>query len=415
MKKVLATFIIGIIACCGVISLTACDNDGGDNASATADDSSATVTATATASATASDTVTSRTENIEDFTYTQHWDGTYTITGVKDQSVTEVVIPNTVTEIDQRAFYHCSGLTSIVIPDSVLRIGQNAFASCSALTSVTLGRGITHVETSAFTFCDALAQVNYGGNVEDWCKIVFDNEYANPLMNTANINFNGESIENVVIPASVEGISNFAFVRCNTFTSVTISNGVETIGEQAFAGCARVENISIPESVNSIGASAFSNCVSLNSITVSSDNGEYCSVNGNLYSKDVKTLLQYAIGKADTAFVVPNDVTIIEQGALLNATKLTSITLSDALVKIGQGAFVNCIGLTSITIPGNVTEIGMMAFYPNTSLTSVVFENSTGWQARIYGGGYTAIDVSDSAQNAVNLTGDYILAELKRT
>lgn len=48
------------------------------------------------------------------------------------------VIPNTVTTIDNYAFYSCSGLTSVDIPSTVTRIGTNSFFNCSGLTSVTV-------------------------------------------------------------------------------------------------------------------------------------------------------------------------------------------------------------------------------------------------------------------------------------
>lgn len=47
------------------------------------------------------------------------------------------VIPNSVTDIVQNAFYGCTGLTSVTIPNSVKSIGFSAFYNCSGLTSIT--------------------------------------------------------------------------------------------------------------------------------------------------------------------------------------------------------------------------------------------------------------------------------------
>ncbi|MBQ2045835.1 MAG: leucine-rich repeat domain-containing protein, partial [Muribaculaceae bacterium] len=52
--------------------------------------------------------------------------------------ITDLVIPNDVTEIKNYAFYNCSGLTSITIPNSVISIGNYAFYNCSGLTSITI-------------------------------------------------------------------------------------------------------------------------------------------------------------------------------------------------------------------------------------------------------------------------------------
>lgn len=48
----------------------------------------------------------------------------------------DVVIPDSVTSIGDRAFYDCHRLTSISIPDSVTSIGDNAFSECESLTSI---------------------------------------------------------------------------------------------------------------------------------------------------------------------------------------------------------------------------------------------------------------------------------------
>ena len=53
--------------------------------------------------------------------------------------ITDLVIPNSVTSIAERAFSYCYGLTSVTIPNSVTSIGDSAFSYCYGLTSVTIG------------------------------------------------------------------------------------------------------------------------------------------------------------------------------------------------------------------------------------------------------------------------------------
>ena len=73
--------------------------------------------------------------------------------------VTELAIPEGVTEIKAYAFYGCSTLTQVTIPNSVENIGDLAFYWCSALTQVTIGNGVTSIGINAFGYCEALTDM----------------------------------------------------------------------------------------------------------------------------------------------------------------------------------------------------------------------------------------------------------------
>ena len=71
----------------------------------------------------------------------------------------DVVIPDSVTSIGNRAFYECESLTSIVLPDGVTSIGDSAFNGCSSLASVVIPEGVTSIGASAFSGCSSLASI----------------------------------------------------------------------------------------------------------------------------------------------------------------------------------------------------------------------------------------------------------------
>jgi hypothetical protein len=121
-----------------------------------------------------------------------------------------------------------------------------------------------------------------------------------------------------------------------------------------------------------VGDYAFAGCVSLMNITVSQDNSVYQSIDGNLYTKDGSILMQYAIGKTATEFVIPTSVTTIERDAFAYCSNLTSVIIPTSVTTIEQYAFAYCSNLTSVIIPDSVTKLGAFAFHACWDLTSVV-------------------------------------------
>ena len=118
------------------------------------------------------------------------------------KEITDLVIPNSVTSIGERAFSGCLGLTSVTIPNSVTSIGDFAFSGCSSVTSVTIPNSVTSIGMQAFNGCSGLTSVT--------------------------------------IPNSVTSIGRQAFLYCSSLESVTIPKSVTSIGDYAFSGCSKL-------------------------------------------------------------------------------------------------------------------------------------------------------------------------------
>ena len=334
-------------------------------------------------------------------------DGSTLIQYAVGKTATSFTIPDGVTTIGADAIWGCKNLTSISIPKGVKSIGESAFAYCENLTSITIPNSVTIIEPGAFVDCENLTiyceakskprKWHIGWNSHNrpvvWrCKsskrsvapkgplklISAKGLEFSIVDGTARVDRYKGTVTKVIIPATiirdgktykVSSIGYKAFYECKKLTSITIPNSVTSIGEWAFYLCSSLTSITISDSVTSIGEWAFRYCDNLTAINVDQNNSHYKSIDGNLYTKDGSTLIQYAVGKTATSFTIPDGVTTIGADAIWGCKNLTSISIPKGVKSIGESAFAYCENLTSITIPNSVTTIGYMAFVWCVNLT----------------------------------------------
>ena len=308
---------------------------------------------------------------------------------LNNQELTELVIPEGITKINNYAFYECSSITSIDIPDRVTSIGEEAFGRCSSLISVTMGDGVSSISNHAFNSCSSLTSVimgngitSIGDNAFSYCSSLSSIDIPNGVTSIGNSTFyncssltsatmgNGvtsigdnafsycSSLSSIDIPDGVSSIGFQAFSYCSSLTSVTMDNGITSIGDGAFYKCSSLNSIEIPNGVTSIGISTFDGCSSLTSVTMSN---KITSISSNAFS-GCSSL---------NSIVISNGVTSIDSFAFSGCSSLNSIDIPDGVVSIGDGAFYNCLSLSSIDIPDGVTSISSYTFEGCSSLKDV--------------------------------------------
>ncbi len=348
-----------------------------------------------------------------------------------NSTLKEIVIPESVTDIEEYAFGSCSKLTSVTISDGVTSIGNNAFSYCSSLTSITIPNSVTNIGSYAFRNCSITSitipeSVTYIGSYaflsstltsiiwnakncndfRDDPNHIYDpnftifgkNDYVHTIIFGENVEYIPEhlcydmnSLKSITIPESVTSIGYGAYNWCTSLASVTLGNSVTNIGGYAFSNCA-LTSITIPESVTSIGYAAFA-CSSLTSVVWNAKNCESVSElfgvsavtsasNNNIidvvFGDSVEHIPAYLFmrSKHIKEVTIPNSVHTIGEGAFSNCSSLTSATIGNSVTNIGNRAFSGCSSLTSITIPNSVTSIGDGAFSGCSSLSSITIPDS---------------------------------------
>ena len=226
--------------------------------------------------------------------------------------ITDLVIPDGVTSIDNSAFRDCNGLTSVSIPESVTSIGYYVFAYCTSLTTVNIPNNVKAIGRATFMGCGNLKSVTLGSGL-------------NSIGYEAFSGCNG--LKTIAIPDSVTSIGGSAFSNCSSLTSITIPNSVTSIGNACFTNCSSLTSVTIPHSVSSIGQRAFLGCSGL------------------------------------TTIKLPNSVTKIDDFTFCECSGLTSVIIGNNVRSIGEYAFGYCTALKDFYCYTKEVPKDSLAFY----------------------------------------------------
>ena len=361
----------------------------------------------------------------ENLTWVLEENGTLTVSGTgamtssvwwnsyKD-SIKTVVIKDGVTTIEEGAFEDCKNLTSITIPASVTKIGDYAFENCTNLTHASIKSSVVSIGRDAFNSCEGLANIAISGSVTkigDYAFSGCSNLIDVTILGSADIIGdyafeNCANLSRVSIKSGLTSIGKSAFVDCESLASIVLPDGVTQIGDYAFNNCKSLASLTLPASVTNIGEEVFSGCSTLARIEVDSENQNYTSLDGVLFSKDLTKIIRYPEGRSgnytiphnttsigDSAFkrcagltnvIIPNSVTSIENSAFWECISLTSVTIPDSVNNIGFYAFTNCKALSSVTLPDGLMSIKGSTFISCSNLISIKIPNSVtqiGWAA----------------------------------
>ena len=244
--------------------------------------------------------------------------------------------------ICDNAFTWCRSLSDIVIPDSVTSIGIGAFGGCASLQYLSIPKSVICLNGNPF--------YNMNGKLECLSpNFIYEDDVLFNKDKSKIISFRNQSVESYVIPSSVTSIGNRAFSCCSSLSKIVIPSSVNSIGNSAFSGCSSLSKVVIPTSVTSIGDWTFSGCSSLSEVVIPS------SVNsiGNSAFSGCSSL---------SKVVIPTSVTSIGDWTFSGCSSLSEVVIPSSVNSIGGWVFKDCGSLSTIVIPSSVTSIGDWTF-----------------------------------------------------
>lgn len=158
-------------------------------------------------------------------------------------------MPNTVTTLNNSAYYVCTNLKEVKLSENLKNIGDASFCECGNLISIDIPASVSTINSHAFRSCVKLETVTLHEG----------------LQSIEGASFSGcKSLVSVTIPETVTSIGVEAFDNSG-LRSIIIPRSVTSMGDRAFA-YSGLRSITIPETVTSVGGGILNGCSRLTSI-----------------------------------------------------------------------------------------------------------------------------------------------------
>lgn len=303
------------------------------------------------------------------------------LTGVKDNSVTELVIPKfydgkKVAGVSREI---CKELTQLKILIIELdNIQYLSLENCKKLQRLQIGKvkiNLRELDMSA----DIKPVVRDLG--------VFSHDYNDQEFGTIGIAegyssicscsyFENTDLEEVIFPSTLKKIGERAFWECTSLKEIILPDSVTDIETDAFNGCRAVTKLKLPKNLSFIRRGVFAG-IDAKEIVIPDS---VISISDYIEQEDDDEGEGFNMGSFEGCGVekltLSKNLELIGNEAFSYCTHLKEVIIPNSVKEIGNNAFKSCCSMTKLIIPESVKTIGEIAFAGCESLTEVIIPDS---------------------------------------
>lgn len=172
-----------------------------------------------------------------------------------------------------------TSITSIIIPPEIVGIGKQAFSKCHHLSEVHFVDpvfpldGLEFIDDEAFYGCP-LSRIDFPKTLKKIGVRAFSGSFL-WLSFPKSLNYIGQSafegissLKTIEFGGGLETIGRKAFADCTSLLNILLPANLKFIMLDAFRGCTSLQHVVLPEGLEDVEWTAFADCPSLHSIVI---------------------------------------------------------------------------------------------------------------------------------------------------
>ena len=292
----------------------------------------------------------------------------------------KVIIPVSVTVIEEKAFYDCLGLETVQFAENSAldTIGASAFRNCISLKSISIPSKVTTLNPYTFYNCKSLVKAVLPENLTRIGYYVSSG--TEKLSSSGGYVFaHCINLAEINIPESVKWIQNYSFLNCKSLRTIDLNVANGQLGEAAFAHCESLETVTLCADLKTLPSKAFIYCYSLSDIHTAGATGETANVADlSQITSFGSNVFQHCTGLKKVTLSTDSSFTALSNYLFDGCSALEEVTLPNQLTYLGTYTFRNS-GLKKVRMPDGVSVLGSSAtnLYPSLTTKVGVFDGCT--------------------------------------